>query len=55
MTEEINQYLIALRDSGRINMFGAIPYLMDRFDLSRKQASIALIAWMESFKQEAGK
>ena len=55
MTEEINQYLIALRDSGRINMFGATPYLMDRFDLSRKQASIALIAWMESFKQEAGK
>jgi hypothetical protein len=55
MAEQINTYLNALRESGRINMFGATPYLMDRFDLSRKQASIALIAWMESFKQEAGK
>ena len=55
MNEEINQYLIALRDSGRINMFGATPYLMDRFDLTRRQAIAALIAWMESFKQEASK
>jgi hypothetical protein len=55
MTEQINTYLNALRESGRINMFGATPYLMDRFDLTRKQASIALIAWMESYKQEAQK
>jgi hypothetical protein len=55
MTKQINTYLNALRESGRINMFGATPYLMDRFDLSRKQASIALIAWMESFKQESSK
>lgn len=51
MTEEINQYLIALRDSGRINMFGATPYLMDRFGLSRKQASFALLKWIESFNR----
>jgi hypothetical protein len=55
MTEEINQYLIALRDSGRINMFGATPYLMDRFGLSRKQASFALLKWIESFNRGASK
>jgi hypothetical protein len=55
MTEEINQYLIALRDSGRINMFGATPYLMHRFGLSRKQASFALLKWIESFNRGANK
>jgi uncharacterized protein YlbG (UPF0298 family) len=55
MTQQINIYLNTLRESGRINMFGATPYLMDRFDLTRKQASIALIAWMESYKQEKAK
>ena len=51
MTDEINAYLIALRNSGRINMFGATPYLMQRFGLTRKQASVALLDWVESFKQ----
>jgi hypothetical protein len=52
MESKINDYLIALRDSGRINMFGATPYLQDRFGLTRKEATAALINWMNTFKQE---
>ena len=51
MESKINDYLIALRDSGRINMFGATPYLQDRFGLTRKEATAALINWMNTFKQ----
>ena len=51
MESKINTYLIALRDSGRINMFGATPYLQDRFGLTRKEATAALINWMNTFKQ----
>jgi hypothetical protein len=52
MESKINTYLTALRDSGRINMFGATPFLMERFGLTRKQASVALLQWIGSFKQE---
>jgi len=47
----IYAYLTALRDSGQINMFGATPYLQDRFGLTRKEATAALINWMNTFKQ----
>ena len=47
----IYAYLTALRDSGRINMFGATPHLQDRFGLTRKEATAALINWMNTFKQ----
>jgi hypothetical protein len=52
MNEKIYAYLTALRDSGRINMFGATPFLMERFGLTRKQASVALLDWMATFKRE---
>ena len=55
MQEKINEFLAALRDSGRINMFGATPYIMERFGLSRKQASFALYTWIESFNKGANK
>jgi hypothetical protein len=49
---EIREYLMDLRDSGITNMFGAGPYLQDRFDLTREEARDALINWMESFYQK---
>jgi len=52
MNEKINAYLTALRDSGRINMFGATPYLEDRFGLTRREAKAALLNWMSTFKRE---
>jgi hypothetical protein len=53
MEKQINAYLIALRDSGRINMFGATPYLQDRFGLTRSEAKAALLHWMSTFKRES--
>jgi hypothetical protein len=52
-TEDINAYLEGLRDSGITNMFGAVPYLEDTFDMSRSEAKAALFAWMNSFKEKA--
>ena len=52
-TEDINAYLCGLRDSGAINMFGAVPYLEDTFDMTRAEAKAALFAWMDSFKRES--
>ena len=43
------EYLNDLREEGSVNMFGATPYLMAEFDLSRKQAQAALSAWMLTF------
>ena len=38
-----------IRKSGKINMFGAAPYLMSAFNLPRKEAMSVLVAWMESY------
>jgi hypothetical protein len=38
MTKEHYDYLIALRDSGVTNMWGAAPYLQEYFGLDRKEA-----------------
>jgi hypothetical protein len=50
MTKEHYDYLIALRDSGVTNMWVAVPYLEDRFDLTRKEAKDILIEWIETFR-----
>jgi hypothetical protein len=44
-------YLDNLRKSGRINMFGAAPYLQQQFGLSRKEARIVLVSWMEQYEK----
>ena len=44
--EEYFDYLDELRDSGRTNMFGAMPYLESRFQLDRDTSKLVLIAWM---------
>lgn len=51
MTDEHKQFLEDLRDSGETNMFGATPYLMDEFGLSKSEARAILTEWMESFKE----
>jgi len=50
MNEEYYEYLNALRESGVVNMFGAGVYLQERFDLSRYDAKVILLAWMEQYK-----
>lgn len=50
-TEDVFAYLVLLRDSGEVNMWGAIPYLEMRFRMNQAEAKAALFAWMDSFKE----
>ena len=43
------EYLDDLRDSGATNMYAAVPYLAEEFDLSMSEASSILVRWMESY------
>lgn len=46
-------FLDKLRESGRTNMFGAIPFLRRAFPaLSFQQAVTVLQAWMNAFSRE---
>lgn len=45
--QEIHEYLIQLRDSGAINMFGASAYLEEVFGMDRREARDALLEWMK--------
>ena len=52
ITVEHLDYLDDLRLSGEVNMYGAVPYLMQEFpDLSKKDARIVLSHWMQTFPQ----
>jgi len=43
-------FLNSLRDTGVTNMFGAAPYLVDVFGVSRAEAQEILFQWMLSFE-----
>jgi len=47
--EQVNYFLDALRDSGAINMFGAAPYIVEEFGVSRNEAKQLLLNWMQTF------
>lgn len=49
MTIEHKEFLDELRESGVTNMFGATPYIMDEFEVSKGDARKILAEWMESF------
>tara|TARA_R110000851_G_scaffold156909_4_gene299457 strand:+ start:866 stop:1057 length:192 start_codon:yes stop_codon:yes gene_type:complete len=44
-------YLNELRDSGKTNMFGATPYIVNEFNMDKRTAANYLILWMQSFKK----
>jgi len=44
-------FLDRLRESGRINMMQAAPYLQEAFGLSKKEAREVLMQWMISFNR----
>lgn len=46
---EAFEFLDDLRDSGVTNMFGACPYLIEEFALTRAEASTILKGWMSTF------
>ena len=43
------KYLDDLRDSGVVNMFGAVPYLIAEFGIDKKLAKEALNHWMHQW------
>jgi len=46
-------FLNSLRDTGVTNMFGAAPYLVEVFGVSRAEAREILFQWMQSFEENA--
>jgi len=49
--ENVFTYLDALRESGITNMFGASPYIEDKFGVSDKEARKLLLKWIKTFDQ----
>ena len=47
--EQALEYLDNLRESGRINMFGAAPWLEEEFSFPKQVAKGVLGYWMEQF------
>lgn len=44
------EYLDDLRESGEVNMFASVPYLVREFpELSSKEGSLVLAHWMQCF------
>ena len=44
---EMFNYLDELRESGDTNMWGATPYIQDKFGVSNKDSKLLLVKWME--------
>lgn len=42
-------YLVELRDSAAVNMWGAAAFLARRFRIPNKEASQILVRWIDSF------
>lgn len=47
--DEVFTTLDAVRESGKINMFGAAPYLQEWFGISAPAARYLLGEWMRTF------
>jgi hypothetical protein len=51
LQNEVNDYLDALRESGATNMFGAAPYIVEEFGVTRQEAKDLLLNWMQTFAE----
>lgn len=49
--KEVFDYLNALRKSGTVNMFGAVPYIIKIYGLDTKIARKLHADWMENFSE----
>ena len=52
MDKEHKEYLDRLRESGKVNMFGASHYLREKFGLERKEAKEIVLDWIKTFRPE---
>ena len=51
LQEEVNVFLNNLRESGAINMFGAAPYVVEAFGVSKHEARDLVKNWMKTFAE----
>jgi len=49
--KDMFSFLTNLRDSGKINMLGAIPFLIDEFNIEREEASQVFGNWQVSLSK----
>jgi len=54
LQDEVNEYLDALRESGAINMFGSVPYIMAAFDVTKSEAMCLFFDWTATFGERHG-
>lgn len=47
--EAVFLFLDDVRNSGKINMFGAAPYIQEVFGVKRHEAKELLMEWMRTF------
>ncbi len=52
--EELFKFLDNVRESGKINMFGAAPVLQEVYGLSRREARNILLEWIDTFAERQG-
>ena len=50
--EKVFDYLDSLRMSGKINMYGSIPYVMSAFAIDKLEASKLFKDWTKTFKDK---
>ena len=49
--EDVFVYLDDVRESGVTNMYGASPYIIKEFAVTRYEANRLLAKWMETFSE----
>ena len=49
--QEVFEYLDDLRESGTTNMYGAGPYLQQKFGLDKYLAKDCVLTWMKTFSK----
>lgn len=49
--EKVFSYLDTLRESGVTNMYGARPYVQERFGFDKTKSGELLSKWMKTFEQ----
>jgi hypothetical protein len=52
MGKQYKEFLDKLRDSGKVNMFGAGPYIQKEFRVDKREAGKILMNWIESYSDE---
>lgn len=50
--QNVFSFLNDLRDSGVTTMYGAVPYILDEFEIDKQQATKLLSLWMKNFNED---